>query len=86
VTNVTEPSVFVVCLNDRDADGTDVSWIWDVDFEQIAEMGDRLDGLYLSGCPGRGYGPALQVRWGAGGKDEGHQGLRDPHAHLHGTG
>lgn len=49
VTNVTEPSVFVVCLNDRDADGTDVSWIWDVDFEQIAEMSDLLDGLYLSG-------------------------------------
>ena len=49
VTNVTDPSVFVVCLNDRDADGTDVSWIWDVDFEQIAEMGDKLKGLYLSG-------------------------------------
>jgi UDP-N-acetylmuramyl tripeptide synthase len=49
VTNVSEPSVFVVCLNDRDADGTDISWIWDVDFEKIAEMGSQLKGLFLSG-------------------------------------
>ena len=27
---------FVIGLNDRKADGTDVSWIWDVDFEQLA--------------------------------------------------
>jgi UDP-N-acetylmuramyl tripeptide synthase len=26
---------FIVGLNDRKADGTDVSWIWDVDFEQL---------------------------------------------------
>ena len=26
---------FVLGLNDRKADGTDVSWIWDVDFEQL---------------------------------------------------
>ena len=26
---------FVIGLNDRKADGTDVSWIWDVDFEQL---------------------------------------------------
>ncbi|HKV87798.1 MAG TPA: Mur ligase family protein [Candidatus Dormibacteraeota bacterium] len=28
---------FVIGLNDRKADGTDVSWIWDVDFEQLQE-------------------------------------------------
>jgi lipid II isoglutaminyl synthase (glutamine-hydrolysing) len=27
---------FILGLNDRKADGTDVSWIWDVDFEQMA--------------------------------------------------
>jgi UDP-N-acetylmuramyl tripeptide synthase len=27
---------FVLGLNDRKADGTDVSWIWDVDFERLA--------------------------------------------------
>jgi UDP-N-acetylmuramyl tripeptide synthase len=28
---------FVIGLNDRKADGTDVSWIWDVDFEQLKD-------------------------------------------------
>ena len=28
---------FLIGLNDRKADGTDVSWIWDVDFEQLRE-------------------------------------------------
>ena len=26
---------FLIALNDRKADGTDISWIWDVDFEQL---------------------------------------------------
>ncbi|HSP72599.1 MAG TPA: DUF1727 domain-containing protein, partial [Gaiellaceae bacterium] len=33
------PAVAVVALNDEIADGRDVSWIWDVDFEPL------LDGL-----------------------------------------
>ena len=49
LTNTTEPSVFVVCLNDRAQDGKDVSWIWDVDFEKVAAMGDRLSQLLVSG-------------------------------------
>ncbi len=49
LTNTKEPSVFVVLLNDRAQDGKDVSWIWDVDFEQVAKMGDRLAALYVSG-------------------------------------
>ena len=28
---------FILGLNDRKADGTDVSWIWDVDFEQLRD-------------------------------------------------
>jgi UDP-N-acetylmuramyl tripeptide synthase len=28
---------FIIGLNDRKADGTDVSWIWDVDFEQLRD-------------------------------------------------
>ena len=31
------PPVFVVALNDAIADGQDVSWIWDVDFEPLLE-------------------------------------------------
>ncbi len=32
----------VVALNDRIADGRDVSWIWDVDFEPVLERADRI--------------------------------------------
>ena len=36
------PSLVVVALNDAIADGEDVSWIWDVDFEPLAAGLDRL--------------------------------------------
>jgi UDP-N-acetylmuramyl tripeptide synthase len=36
------PSVAVVALNDAIADGRDVSWIWDVDFEPLLAGLDRL--------------------------------------------
>lgn len=49
VTAVTEPSLFVVCLSDRAQDGTDISWIWDVDFEKVADMGENLSGVLVSG-------------------------------------
>jgi len=47
--NITEPSVFVVGLNDHYGDGTDVSWIWDTDFEMLASMGDKLKGVIATG-------------------------------------
>jgi UDP-N-acetylmuramyl tripeptide synthase len=31
-------SSFLIALNDRIADGRDVSWIWDVDFEQLKDV------------------------------------------------
>jgi UDP-N-acetylmuramyl tripeptide synthase len=40
------PSLAVIALNDAIADGRDVSWIWDVDFEPLLE---RLDRLIVSG-------------------------------------
>ncbi len=40
------PKVAVVALNDAIADGRDVSWIWDVDFEPLLE---GLDTLVASG-------------------------------------
>ena len=49
LTDATEPFLFVACLNDRSFDGKDVSWIWDVDFERLTEMGDLLTGVYVSG-------------------------------------
>jgi lipid II isoglutaminyl synthase (glutamine-hydrolysing) len=36
------PKVAVIALNDAIADGRDVSWIWDVDFEPLAAGFDRL--------------------------------------------
>lgn len=37
-----QSSVTLVILNDRIPDGTDVSWIWDVDMEQLAEHGGTI--------------------------------------------
>ncbi len=59
-------------LNDRFADGQDVSWIWDVDYERVAALiartwagGDRADDLALrlkyAGWPGA----AVRTRPGA---------------------
>jgi UDP-N-acetylmuramyl tripeptide synthase len=36
------PPTLVVALNDRIADGRDVSWIWDVDFEPLLERAGRI--------------------------------------------
>lgn len=36
------PPVLVVALNDAIADGQDVSWIWDVDFEPLLGRVERL--------------------------------------------
>jgi UDP-N-acetylmuramyl tripeptide synthase len=36
------PPVLVVALNDAIADGKDVSWIWDVDFEPLLERTERV--------------------------------------------
>jgi len=35
-------SSFLIALNDRIADGQDVSWIWDVDFEQLTEVARHI--------------------------------------------
>src|SRR5581483_5913092 len=40
------PATAVVALNDEIADGRDVSWIWDVDFEPLFE---RLETLVATG-------------------------------------
>lgn len=42
------PIALVVCLNDLFADGTDTSWIWDVNFELLATL-DCLESVYISG-------------------------------------
>ena len=53
------PRVVVVALNDEIADGRDVSWIWDVDFEPLLA---GLETLVASG--GRAAELALRFRYG----------------------
>jgi UDP-N-acetylmuramyl tripeptide synthase len=53
------PSLAVIALNDRIADGRDVSWIWDVDFEPL---GDGLDRLVVTGD--RAAELALRFKYG----------------------
>ena len=52
------PVNLLVTLNDRTADGHDVSWIWDVDFEPLL---GHLGSLTLSGD--RAYDLALRFRY-----------------------
>ena len=47
--NVKEDFVLAVCLNDRAADGTDISWIWDADFEGLQALSGRLKQVVVSG-------------------------------------
>ena len=49
ISNVTKPFILVSCLNDRSADGTDISWIWDADFEVLAPIADLITRIYVSG-------------------------------------
>ena len=57
------PTVAVVALNDGIADGRDVSWIWDVDFEPLAE---RLERIVVSGD----RAAELGLRFAYGGLEE----------------
>ncbi|MGH3105444.1 MAG: MurT ligase domain-containing protein, partial [Gaiellaceae bacterium] len=58
------PTLVVVALNDAIADGQDVSWIWDVDFEPLLE---RVERVIASG----GRAAELSLRFKYGGLDEG---------------
>ncbi len=39
----------VVAINDKIADGTDISWLWDVSFEELAAVKERLSTVFVSG-------------------------------------
>jgi UDP-N-acetylmuramyl tripeptide synthase len=57
------PRIAVVALNDAIADGRDVSWIWDVDFEPLL---GGIDRLVASGD----RAAELALRFAYGGMDE----------------
>ena len=48
-------------LNDRFADGTDISWIWDVDFEALADQQVRFTRVLVSGV--RADDMALRLKY-----------------------
>lgn len=48
-------------VNDNLADGTDISWLWDVDFEQLNNNADKVDGLITSGI--RGEDMAVRLKY-----------------------
>lgn len=56
-----EDTLFYICLNDNAADGKDISWIWDVEFERLHQLGDRLKGLVVSGI--RANDMALRLKY-----------------------
>ncbi|MEQ8833252.1 MAG: MurT ligase domain-containing protein [Miltoncostaeaceae bacterium] len=71
-----QPLNVLIALNDRTADGRDISWIWDVDYEPMME---RLASLTLTGD--RAHELALRLRY-AGLPDDAMTVLPDPEAAL----
>jgi len=51
----------LVAINDKYADGTDVSWLWDVDFEQLAFNKDKLTSVTVSGL--RAWDMAVRFKY-----------------------
>lgn len=51
----------LVAINDKIADGRDVSWLWDVDFEQLATKEDKLKGVIASGL--RAWDMAVRYKY-----------------------
>lgn len=49
LSDIQEDFNLVICLNDKAGDGTDISWIWETDFEKLADMGQRLKSVTVSG-------------------------------------
>lgn len=47
-------------LNDNFADGTDVSWIWDIEMERVKDQGSRIK-IFVSGT--RAYDLALRLKY-----------------------
>lgn len=44
-----DPCVVSLAINDKLADGTDISWLWDVDFELLADIQEKIRAFYVSG-------------------------------------
>ncbi|MFD2170953.1 MurT ligase domain-containing protein [Tumebacillus lipolyticus] len=60
VEHETRPVELVVILNDRYADGTDVSWIWDTNIERLHQLAD-LRRIYCAGTRAEDF--AIRLRY-----------------------
>jgi len=61
LTNLDGKTLFVICLNDYPGDGTDISWIWDADFERLVQLEERLTGVFCAGT--RGNEMAMRLKY-----------------------
>jgi UDP-N-acetylmuramyl tripeptide synthase len=50
----------LIAINDNHADGRDVSWLWDVDFEMLTNAGAASAGFYVSGIRAQDMGVRLK--------------------------
>ncbi|RKQ83524.1 MurT ligase domain-containing protein [Brockia lithotrophica] len=60
IIRIDRPITLVFILNDRDADGTDVSWIWDVHLEQLKEQ-KNIKRIIAAGT--RAYDIAVRLKY-----------------------
>lgn len=51
----------IIAINDKYADGTDISWLWDVDFERLAAAEDKINFVLASGI--RGEDMAVRLKY-----------------------
>ncbi len=51
----------MLAVNDKYADGTDVSWLWDVDFEMLAHQDNKIKNIFCSG--NRGEEISLRLKY-----------------------
>ncbi len=63
-----EPVSLLVAINDKIADGTDVSWLWDVNFEQLLQTGKRPDLIIASGL--RAWDMAVRFKYAGFSEEE----------------
>jgi len=54
-------NTMLIAINDNIPDGRDISWIWDVDFEQIDRSGHRFHTIVVSGL--RALDTALRLKY-----------------------
>lgn len=56
-----EYKYLMICINDLYFDGTDISWLWDVDFEQLGDQQDNIPVIVCSGL--RAEDMALRLKY-----------------------